>query len=138
MAKSYNPSSVWKPFGAFSMLKICEDGQLVHLKGQVSLDLDGRVVGQGDMRLQVRQTFENIKAVLTSIGGEMGDIISLNQYPTDIESFMACGDIRKEFFSEPYPITTTVQVVRLYDPDLLIEITATAEIPKNRFKQPVH
>ena len=136
MAGSYNPPTVWKPFGAFSMVKIHGEGQLVQLKGQVSLDRDGQLVGKGDMRAQVRQTLENIKAVLASIGGEMSDIVSLTQYATDIEQFMASGDIRKEFLSEPYPVTTTVQVVRLYHPDLRIEITATAEIPRHRFNVP--
>ena len=92
MAKSYDPPTVWKPFGAFCMVKINEDGQLVHLKGQVSLDREGQVVGKGDMRAQVRQTLENIKAVLAAIGGEMADIVSLTQYATDIERFMASGD----------------------------------------------
>ena len=136
MAQSYDPPTVWKPFGAFCMVKINEGGQLVHLKGQVSLDREGQVVGKGDMRAQVRQTLENIKAVMAAIGGEMADIVSLTQYATDIERFMASGDIRKEFLSEPYPVTTTVQIVRLYHPDLQIEITATAEIPRNRFKAP--
>lgn len=137
MAKSYNPPTVWTPFGAFSMVKIHEGGQLVHLKGQVSLDREARVFGRGDMRLQVRKTLENIKAVLASLGGEMSDIVSLTQYATDIEQFMAAGDVRSEFFAEPYPVTTTVQVVRLYHPDLLIEITAVAEIPLSRFKDPM-
>lgn len=43
----------------------------------------------------------------------MADIVSLTQYATDIEQFMAAGDIRKEFFAEPYPVTTTIQVARL-------------------------
>jgi enamine deaminase RidA (YjgF/YER057c/UK114 family) len=136
MAKSYDPPTVWKPFGAFCMAKINEDGQLVHLKGQVSLDREGQVVGKGDMRAQVRQTLENIKAVLAAIGGEMADIVSLTQYATDIERFIASGDIRKEFFSEPYPVTTTIEIVRLYHPDLQIEITAIAEIPRDRFRMP--
>lgn len=89
------------------------------------------------MRAQVRQTLENIKAVLASVGGEMADIVSLTQYAIDIEQFMATGDIRRKFFSEPYPVTTTVEVIRLYHSDLLIEITATAEIPRDRFKAPV-
>jgi enamine deaminase RidA (YjgF/YER057c/UK114 family) len=66
----------------------------------------------------------------------MADIVSLTQYATDIEQFMAAGDIRKEFFAEPYPVTTTVQVARLYQLDLQIEITATAEIPRDRFRFP--
>jgi 2-iminobutanoate/2-iminopropanoate deaminase len=134
MAVSYNPPNVWKPFGAFSMMKGA--GQIVHLKGQVALSSDGQVVGTNDMRTQVRQTLENIQAVLASVGGTMADIVSLTQHATDIEAFMAAGDVRKQFFAEPFPVTTTVQVVRLYHPDLLIEITATAEIPLERFRRP--
>ena len=136
MATSFNPPDVWQPFGAFSMMKIQGSGQIVHLKGQVSLDKTGQVVGKGDMRSQVRRTLENIQAVLASVGGEMVNVLSLTQYTTDIEQFMAVGDIRKQFFADPFPVTTTVQVARLYDPDLMIEITAMAEISLDRFRQP--
>ncbi len=88
------------------------------------------------MRAQVRKVLENIESVLASIGGEMGDVISLVHYATDIERFMGTGDIRKKFFAAPYPVTTTVQVARLYRLDLLIEITAVAEIPRERFRRP--
>jgi 2-iminobutanoate/2-iminopropanoate deaminase len=133
MIDAINPPGVWSPFGAFSMAVIQGHGQVVHLKGQVALDQQGQVVGAQDMRAQVRKVLENIKSVLTSMGGEMGDVISLVHYATDIEQFMGTGDIRKEFFATPYPVTTTVQVARLYHLDLLIEITAVAEIPQERF-----
>lgn len=136
MAQYVNPSAVWKPFGAFSMAAIQGEGQIVHLKGQVALDREGRIVGKGDMRTQVRKTLENISAVLAAVGGTMGDIVALTHYATDIEGFMQTGDIRKEFFSAPYPVTTTVQVSRLYNADLMIEISAVAEIPRERFKHP--
>lgn len=136
MIDSFNPAEVWAPFGAFSMAVLQGDGQVIHLKGQVSLDKNGRVVGAGDMRAQVRQTLENIRTVLESVGGQMGDIVSLTHYATDIEKFMQAGDVRKAFFAEPYPVTTTVQVARLYRPDLMIEIAAIAEIPRERFRRP--
>ncbi|MFK0162544.1 RidA family protein [Rhizobium sp. NPDC090279] len=136
MATTFNPPELWQPFGAFSMMKIQGAGQIVHLKGQVSLDSTGEIVGRNDMRAQVRKTLENIRSVLASVGGAMTDILSLNQYTTDIEQFMAAGDIRKQFFAEPFPVTTTVEVVRLFDPDLMIEITAVAEIPHDRFRMP--
>ena len=89
------------------------------------------------MRTQVRKTLENIRDVLAAMGGQMADVVSLVHYATGIEAFMATGgDIRREFFSAPYPVTTTVQIERLYHPELLIEITATAEIPRLRFRQP--
>jgi 2-iminobutanoate/2-iminopropanoate deaminase len=136
MVDSFNPSGVWAPFGAFSMGAIQGDGQLIYLKGQVALDRDGQVVGEGDMRAQTRKTLENIRTVLAAVGGEMADIVSLVHYVNDIDAFMKTGDIRREFFAAPFPVTTTVQVVRLYHPDLLVEITATAEVPRQRFKRP--
>ena len=136
MIDAVNPPSVWSPFGAFSMAVIQGNGQVVHLKGQVSLDQDGQVVGAGDMREQVRKVLENIRAILASMGGTMADVFSLVHYATDIESFMGTGDIRKEFFQLPFPVTTTIQVARLYHPDLVIEVTAVAEIPRQRFRRP--
>ncbi|HEF5872696.1 TPA: RidA family protein [Burkholderia cenocepacia] len=136
MAETVNPPEVWAPFGAFSMAVIQGDGRIVRLKGQVALDRDGQVVGAGDMRAQVRQTLDNIRDVLAALGGQMRDVISLVHYATDIEAFMQAGDIRNTYFAEPYPVTTTVQVERLYRPDLLIEIAAVAEIPPARFRRP--
>lgn len=136
MVDAVNPDDVWAPFGAFSMAVIQGGGQMVHLKGQVALDKNGEVVGAGDMRAQVRKVLENIRDVLASMGGRMGDIVSLVHYATDIEAFMQIGDIRGEFFSAPFPITTTVEVQRLYRKDLVIEVTAVAEIPRDRFHRP--
>ena len=135
MIESFNPQDMWAPFGAFSMGVIQGDGQVVYLKGQVSLDRDGTVVGKGDMRAQTQRTLENIQAVLASVGGTMGDVISLTHFVTDIGKFMETGDIRRQFFREPYPVTTTVQVAALYDPALMVEITAIAEIPRARFRR---
>ncbi|MBR8343898.1 RidA family protein [Burkholderia ambifaria] len=134
MAEAVNPPELWAPFGAFSMAVVQGDGRIVHLKGQVALDKDGHVVGAADMRAQVRQTLGNIRDVLAAMGGQMQDVISLVHYATDIDAFMQAGDIRETFFAEPYPVTTTVQVERLYRPDLLIEIAAIAEIPRARFR----
>jgi 2-iminobutanoate/2-iminopropanoate deaminase len=136
MIDAVNPPGVWAPFGAFSMAVIQGDGQIVHLKGQVSLDEDGRVVGVNDMRAQVRKVLDNIRVVLASMGGQMSDVISLVHYATDIEQFMATSDIRSEFFSTPFPVTTTVEVKRLYRLELMIEIAAVAEIPRHRFRRP--
>jgi 2-iminobutanoate/2-iminopropanoate deaminase len=133
---AFNPITVWRPFGPFSMVVLQGEGQIVHLKGQVALDRDGRIVGKGDMRAQTRQVLQNMGAVLASVGGEMRDVISLTHYVTDIAAFADAGGVRREFFAEPFPVTTTVQVAALYNPDLLVEIAAIAEVPRERFKRP--
>ena len=136
MPQAVHPPNVWQPFGPFSMAMVQGDGRIVHLKGQVALDREGHIVGARDMRAQLRQVLENIRAVLASMGGTMGDILSLVHYTTDIESFMKAGDVRQAFFTAPFPVTTTVEVQRLYDPALMIEIAAIAEIPRERFRMP--
>jgi enamine deaminase RidA (YjgF/YER057c/UK114 family) len=135
MIDAFDPPDVWAPFGAFSMGVRLGEGQVVLLKGQVALDRDGNVVGEGDMRAQVRRTLENIEAMLASVGGGMTDVVALTQHVTDIGAFMATGDIRREFFAPPYPVTTTVQVVALYRPELMVEITTFAEIPRDRLRR---
>ena len=136
MIDTFNPPDVWQPFGAFSMGVLQGDGQIVHLKGQVALDREGNIVGKDDIRAQTAQVLDNMQTVLAGIGGTMADLFSLTQYVTDIEAYMTVGDIRMQYFAVPYPVTTTVQVVRLYHPDLMVEITGVAEIPKDRFKRP--
>jgi 2-iminobutanoate/2-iminopropanoate deaminase len=49
---------------------------------------------------------------------------------------MASSDVRLQYFKEPFPVTTTVEVAGLYHPDIMIEITAVAEIPRSRFQEP--
>ncbi|MGQ0677288.1 MAG: RidA family protein [Rhodospirillales bacterium] len=136
MIDAFNPAGIWQPFGAFSMGVIQGKGQIVYLKGQLALDRDGNVVGKGDMRAQVRKTLDNIEAALKSVGGKMGDIVSLVQHTTDISRFMQASDVRKAYFNAPYPVTTTIEVARLFHRELLVEITAIAEIPRARFKRP--
>ena len=137
MVESFNPPGLWVPFGPFSMAALQGDGQILHLKGQVALDAEGEIVGRGDMRAQVRKALENIRAVLRAFGGEMRDILALSHYVTDIEAFLKTGDIRREFFTDPYPVTTTLGVAALYHPDLYVEITALAEVPRDRFRRPI-
>lgn len=132
----FNPDSVWKPFGTFSQAVAQGTGRIVHLKGQVSLDKEGRVVGAQDMESQVTKALENIQSILAEFGGRMEDIYSLTHHVTDIEEFMKTGTVRARFFKPPFPVTTTVEVSRLYHPELRVEITGAAEIPLERYREP--
>ena len=133
---SFDPDNIWKPFGAFSQAVVQGTGKIVHLKGQVSLDKDGEIVGDRDINAQVEKTLENIKTILSGFGGRMEDLYSLTHHVTSIEEFMKTGHIRARYFKPPYPVTTTVEVSRLYHPGLLIEITSSAEIPLERYVEP--
>jgi len=134
---SFDPDTVWKPFGAFSQVVVQGTGKILHLKGQVSLDMEGEVIGKGDMDLQVERTLENIKSILSEFGGRMEDVYALTHHVTNIEAFMKTGPIRMRYFKSPFPVTTTVEVARLYHPDLMVEITSSAEIPLDRYVEPM-
>lgn len=136
MAMSFDPPEIWSPFGAFSQTVIAGDGRLVFLKGQVALGKDGQVIGENDIAMQVEKVLVNIATSLSALGGRMSDVVSLQQFTTDIQAFMTCSDIRSRFFHPPFPVTTTVEVSSLYDPRLMVEITTIAEIPSDRFKLP--
>ena len=129
MADAFNPPGAAVPFGAFSNAAGQPNGRVLHISGQVGVDEDWNLVGPGDMVAQSRQTLENIQTILRSVGGEMDDIVSVIVYVTEMEPLMAVHEVRKQFFSEPYPASTLVQVAALVKPEFLIEISAVAVIP---------
>jgi 2-iminobutanoate/2-iminopropanoate deaminase len=132
VADAFNPPGVAVPFGAFSNAAWQPPGRVLHLAGQVGVDEDWNLIGPGDMEAQSRQVLLNLKAILNNVGGEMNDIVSVIVYVTEMEPLMAVHEVRKEFFSEPYPASTLVQVAALVKPEFLIEISAVAVIPEAR------
>ena len=136
MKTAYQPKGVWRTFGCNSMGLVAGEGRQVLLGGQVAWDEKRRVVGIGDMRLQAQQTFRNIQASLLAVGGEMDDVVSIVTYVTTLDGLRYIHDVREEFFSAPYPVSTLVQVAALVEPDLLIEVTATAIVAESRYRAP--
>ncbi len=103
-------------------------GRVVFVSGQLALDKDGNTVGKGDMRAQLRQVGENLKASLEAAGATLEDIVKTNTYDTDMEAFFGCMDVRREYLGPGFPTSTTVEVSRLADPDMMIEIEAYAGV----------
>jgi 2-iminobutanoate/2-iminopropanoate deaminase len=104
-------------------------GQLVIVSGTVPTDAEGKLVGRGDIVAQARQVFLNIQRLLDAAGADLGDVALLTYYLTDISQWSSLRSIRREFFAEPYPATTTVEVARLIDSDWLLEVEALAVLP---------
>lgn len=136
MADAFNPPGVLEPFGIFSNAAWQPPGRVLHIAGQVAWDAEGNIVGKGDIRAQTRQTLVNVRNILASVGGSMGDIVAVNVFVTDMAGLKAIHEVRAEFFDKPYPASTLVAVAGLVDPELLIEINAVAVIPEDRIKQP--
>lgn len=107
-------------------------GEHVYVAGSTAIGDDGQVVGRGDAYAQTIQTLATIEAALTRAGASRGDVVRTRMFVTDISQWQAIGRAHGEFFRDVYPATTMVEVRRLIDPDLLVEIEADAVIRTGR------
>jgi reactive intermediate/imine deaminase len=121
-----NPDGMTQPTAYTHLVKFDE---LLFIAGQVALDVDGNVIGAGDMKAQVRQVLENLKTILASEGADFSNIVKINIFTTDIEEYFETGDIRREYFAGHAPASTLVQIERLARPVFLVEIEAIAIAP---------
>jgi reactive intermediate/imine deaminase len=101
-------------------------GDWLFVSGQVATGPGGQFVGRGDPEAQWRRCLENIRDLVEEAGGSMADVVHTDIFVTDMRHHLAHSDIRKEFFSEPYPTATTVGVTSLAHEDWLVEIEALA------------
>ena len=113
--------------GLYSHVVVVEGKKTIFVSGQLARDREGGVVGAGDMRAQIRQVGENVKAALAAAGATLADIVKTNTYVTDIEEFFKHVDVRMEYFGA-LPTSTTVEVRRLAHPDLLVEVEVIAVV----------
>ena len=109
----------------YSHVVVVEGKKTIFVSGQLARDGQGGVVGAGDMRAQIRQVGENVKAALAAAGATLADIVKTNTYVTDIEEFFKHIDVRMEYFGA-LPTSTTIEVRRLAHPDLMVEIEVVA------------
>ena len=116
----------WKWDDNFKMSQGIQIGNAVYTSGQVAMDSDGNVVGEGDMKAQARRALENVKSVLEAAGASMGDVVKITVYVTDIKRLGETHEVRGEFFPDPPPASTGIEVSALAFPGLLIEIEAIA------------
>lgn len=125
-----NPASVAPPLKPhYSNSVRTGAGPLLFVAGQVALDADGRLVGDGDIRAQATQVLENIRAIVEANGATMADIAQVTVYVRDIEAFSSISDIRERYFPKDGPASAIVEVSALAWPEFLIEIAAVAALP---------
>jgi reactive intermediate/imine deaminase len=126
-----NPSTVAAAMGTYSQAVRVETGDAVwiHVSGQIAIDLEGNLVGPGDVRAQTRQVFENLKAILAANGATFADVVKIGTYLTTLEDLAGMREVRSEYLTAEPPASTAVQVVALVVPDALIEIDLVAVVP---------
>ncbi len=104
-------------------------GNLLFIAGQVALDEDLRIVGPGDIEIQARQAWDNIRAVVEAAGGKITDVVRVTTYLADLADTDGLHKVRREIFPDgDYPVATVTEAKRLGLPGLLVEIEATAVI----------
>jgi 2-iminobutanoate/2-iminopropanoate deaminase len=112
----------------YSHVVSVEPRRLIFVSGQLSRDRHGNIVGKGDMGAQLRQALENIKVALEAAGARLEDLVRTNTYVTDIDEYFKHVDIRMQYYSHAMPTSTTVEVRRLSQPELMVEIDAIAAV----------
>jgi len=129
-----NPSTLMPAVG-FSHGFEARGGRTLFIAGQVAKDGKGAVVGKGDVVAQFRQVCENIKAVVSSAGGAMTDVVKLTIYVLDTPGYKAqlrpIGAVYREYFGKHFPAMTLVGARDLFDAadGCLIEIEGVAVLP---------
>ena len=125
--KPIDPGWTWDDRLPLSQAK--QIGNTIYVSGQVAYDASGQLVGEGDMKAQTRQVFDNIKSILGAADARLEDIVKINTYITDSSKFMDMLGARSEIFGSDPPAGTAVVVQALAFPGLLIEVEAIAIKP---------
>jgi enamine deaminase RidA (YjgF/YER057c/UK114 family) len=132
MDKKYiNPDTLLKPRGYTHIVTIAGPAKLIFISGQVSVDKEGKLVGAGDLKTQIRQAASNLKAALTAAGATPADIVKTNTYIVNYKQsdYSAMREARGELFpdGEP-PASTLVGVTSLAVDGLMVEMEAIAAV----------
>jgi enamine deaminase RidA (YjgF/YER057c/UK114 family) len=119
----------WESTALFS-LGVVTSGRTLHTAGITARDPQGRLIGAADMRKQVAQCFSNLGDILATAGASFDDVVKYTIYTTDIDRFTReTHEVRASFFSAK-PAATLVEVSRLIDPGMLVEIEAVVHLPE--------
>jgi enamine deaminase RidA (YjgF/YER057c/UK114 family) len=122
--KNYDSNTKWEPLIGYSRAVRVND--TIHVSGTTATDAIGDVVGPGDPYAQTAQAISNIESALKELGAEIQHVVRTRIYVVNIQDWPEVGRAHAEVFSEIRPASTMLEVRRLADPEMLIEIEADA------------
>jgi enamine deaminase RidA (YjgF/YER057c/UK114 family) len=128
VSKAFNPWTWQDRLGFVQAREVSGADRVLYGAGQAAVDADGKPVHEGDMRGQLMRSLDNVETVLAEAGLGLADVVRLNYYTTDLDAFFESYDAVTSRLEEAGArvSSTLLGVTRLAQPELLVEIEATA------------
>jgi reactive intermediate/imine deaminase len=114
------------PYAPFLLSQAIKANGFVFVSGQAAIGDDGEIVGENDFDRQAEQAFRNLDRVLTAAGSSLSKVVKVTIFLRSMENFGKIVELRRKWFSAPYPADSIIEVSSLYSPKAMIEIEAIA------------